>query len=255
MKNKYLLLMMLLCFACFGVARAAVVQIGETESAFHHSPTHSGYYWYVDDVIVRQTPTCPEPTNVTVTATTSNGFTATFTPGDSNQNIWICYWSTVNEVLTNQNFFSITETTFTVDWHSALQPGTTYYLWIGALCPDETYSWSQPTTFTTSTPMTIPFNEEFADGSNVAPEGWAIYSGWLNDVMAGTATLTPVTVNNYWRFGSANGVFGSHAYFNIFGVNRKHWLVTPQVTMENNCQLSFELALTKYAGTLQILCV
>ena len=121
---------------------------------------------------------------------------------------------------------------------------------IGALCPDGTYSWSHPTIFTTRSPMTIPFHEEFADGSTAIPEGWARYIGLLSEVMAGT----PLTsTNSAWSFSNYNHAFNGsfHACTNIYGKNRKHWLVTPEVSMSGDCLLSFDLAYTAYDGFIQ----
>lgn len=95
----------------------------------------------------------------------------------------------------------------------------------------------------------VPFNEPFATAS--IPEGWNIYVALLDNVMNGTENLSSIT--GIWNFGTYNGAFNNdnHAYVNIYGTGRKHWLVTPEVHIESNCQLSFDLALTKYNGTLQ----
>ena len=45
MKNKFLPLMMLLCFTCLGVARAEVVTIGSGDGTSSYLPTYS-YYNY-----------------------------------------------------------------------------------------------------------------------------------------------------------------------------------------------------------------
>lgn len=86
-------------------------------------------------------------------------------------------------------------------------------------------------------------NEDFSTGE--LPTGWARYSGLLSDVMNGTA-LTP---NTAWAFGTANFVFDSHAYLRISGANCYSWLVTPTFAMEDNVQLTFNLALTLQTGT------
>ena len=125
------------------------------------------------------------------------------------------------------------------------EPNTTYDFRVKQYCTNGYESDWAYTSFTTF--AEVPFTESFEATS--IPDHWQIYSGLLNDVMAGTAQLTPTT--GYWRFDTINGVFDNHAFLNIYNSNRKHWLVMPQVEMEENCQLSFELALTKYSGTLQ----
>ena len=131
-----------------------------------------------------------------------------------------------------------------------LYPNTSYDVRVLQHCPNGYQSdWEQISFTTLPAPMTVPFSESF-DATSI-PDHWARYIGLLNDVMAGTASLSSVT--SIWNFGTYNGAFSNsnHAYINIYGTGRKHWLVTPQVAMENNCQLSFELALTKYIGTMQ----
>ncbi len=90
----------------------------------------------------------------------------------------------------------------------------------------------------------IPLTEAFATTS--APTGWAKYSGLLSDVMGGTALTT---TSSGWNFSTGNGVFDNHAKVNLYGTSCKYWLVTPTLLMENNVQLTFELALTAYSGT------
>ena len=128
------------------------------------------------------------------------------------------------------------------------QPNSTYDLRVLQYCTNGYISdWDQISFTMPPEPMSIPFTESF-DATSI-PNRWTRYTGLLNDVLTGTATLTPY--NGGWAFGASNGVFDNHARLNIWSNTIKHWLVTPQVTMENNCQLSFELALTKYSGTMQ----
>ena len=126
-----------------------------------------------------------------------------------------------------------------------LNPGTDYQFRVRSYCSDNN-SYSQWVTSSFTTSYDIPFEEDFLSSS--IPSNWTKYTGLLSDVMGGTA-LTPT--GNGWYFDNRNNVFDNHAYLNIFGTNCKYWLVTPQVFMENNCQLTFDLALTKYTGTLQ----
>ena len=93
-----------------------------------------------------------------------------------------------------------------------------------------------------TTPTAIPLIEEF-DASSI-PTGWAMYMGKLAD--NGTASLTSYPYA--WKFSTGNGVFDSHAQLNIYSNNQK-WLVTPPLLMEDNVQLSFDIALTAYSGT------
>jgi hypothetical protein len=85
---------------------------------------------------------------------------------------------------------------------------------------------------------------ETFDNTSV-PAGWMKYSGLVDDVVAGTATLS--STSSGWLFDNTN-VFGQyHAKVNIFGTSCKYWLVTPEVTPSNGT-FTFDLALTDYAN-------
>ncbi len=80
------------------------------------------------------------------------------------------------------------------------------------------------------------------DASGV-PAGWTRYSGLVDDVIAGEATLT--SVSGYWNTTStALGQYNMK--LNIYGTTIKHWLVTPEFRLSQN--LSFDLALTDYGN-------
>ena len=82
--------------------------------------------------------------------------------------------------------------------------------------------------------------------SRFCPDDWSVYEGSLNN--DGTATLTPN--QHALNFENTNGVFDSHAVFNIYGDTRCEWLVTPQTMIHDSYTLRFDLALTTYNGTL-----
>ena len=128
-----------------------------------------------------------------------------------------------------------------------LDPATSYNFRVRANCTNEHESeWVYFNFTTLRTPVTVPFTEPFTNG---IPANWNKYTGLLSDVMGGTA-LTPIT--NGWGGGNFNNVFDTHTRLNIFGSNVNDWLVTPLVEIQNNdYQLSFDLALTKFSGMLQ----
>ena len=99
-----------------------------------------------------------------------------------------------------------------------------------------------------STAAGLPLIEAFATTS--VPTGWTRYNTLLtDDVLNGITALTSYTGG--WNFSSGNGVFDNHARVNIYGSSCKYWLVTPSLPMEDNVQLTFDMALTKYSGDLQ----
>lgn len=123
-----------------------------------------------------------------------------------------------------------------------LAPSTSYQVQVQAACESED-SWSAAISFKTA--YGTPFEEKFATTS--IPDDWARYSGLLEDVLDGGALTT---TTSGWNFGTANGVFNNHAKINIYGTSYKYWLATPAVYVSDNVQLTFDLALTKFSGTL-----
>ena len=89
-------------------------------------------------------------------------------------------------------------------------------------------------------------DEQFAATS--IPTGWSLSNTLLtDDVLNGTTTINSSTGG--WIFGSANGVFNTHARVNIYGTGCKYWLITPAISVPADATFSFDLALTAYSGT------
>ncbi|MBQ7438592.1 MAG: fibronectin type III domain-containing protein [Paludibacteraceae bacterium] len=122
---------------------------------------------------------------------------------------------------------------------SGLSANTAYRVQVQPVCA-EADTWSSVFTFKTA--YGVPFEEHFTASST--PADWSLYSGLLSSVQSGTA-LTSATYG--WSFGTRNSIFGSsHAYSNIYGTSSNKWLATPAITLTEDVQLSFDLALTKY---------
>ena len=125
-----------------------------------------------------------------------------------------------------------------------LSANTKYMVRVQSVCDGGiTSSWK---TLHFNTSLSAPFVEAFASYGTLS--NWGRYTGFLNDVMNGTATLTSGSI---WGFGNNNDVFDNHAYINIYSATACDWLVTPQVYMQADCQLAFDLALTQYSGSQQ----
>ena len=142
---------------------------------------------------------------------------------------------------TDENYlnYPTSATAFSLE---GLMPGTEYNVRVQSVCGDNVSGWKS---ITFQTLFGIPLVEEFGTST---PNGWAMYTGLADDVVAGTATLTAATSG--WTFGTGNGVFDNHARINIWGTSCNKWLVLPELVMENNVQLQFDMALTAYSGTL-----
>ena len=188
---------------------------------------------------------CERPETLETSDVTSTSALLTWTGGEGTYNVE--YKKTSDEEWTSL----LTNSTLTQFELSGLAPGTNYQARVQSTCGTDpetgdpvTSSWKS---VNFATMFGIPLIEPFA--ATTIPYGWNRYSGLLSDVMSGTA-LTPIS--SYWNFGpGSNGVFDSHTYINNYSTGHYFWLVTPAVLMEDNVELSFDLALTRYSGTLQ----
>ena len=182
-------------------------------------------------------PTCTKPSDMLISNVTPTGATVAWTSDVNNYNL---EYKKASE--SEWTSMGLAANTYTL---TNLTPNTAYSVRVQAVCDtDLTSGWLNGNF---STPAGIPLIEPFATSS--VPSGWSKYIGLLDDVMAGT--LAPATTTSGWMFNTNNGVFDNHARLNIYGDGCKYWLVTPSLVMENNVQLTFDLALTKYSGTLQ----
>ena len=204
---------------------------------------YTGYYrCYIDDILVKTLPTCIKPTLANVNSETieANQASVQWTENGSATS-WVIEYSTSSSFT---NATSVTQSGIPAKILDGLNPATIYYVRVKASCGGgEESDWSNTVSFTTL--FGIPFVEEFATTS--APTGWTRSNTLLtDDVLNGTTTIN--TYSGGWSFGTGNNVFDSHAKANIYGTTAKYWLITPTVPMENNVQLSFDVALTKYSG-------
>ena len=156
-------------------------------------------------------------------------------------------WNTYGQTLFNLLYTDGTamDTLYSVECPYLLEgltPSTAYGIKVQAACAGESGSWSSLATFKTA--YGTPFEEKFNE--TTIPTDWNQYSGLLSDILAGTKDLSSASL---WYFGANNGVFDSHARVNIYGTSRYQWLVTPNINLTGDVQLTFDLALTKYSGT------
>ena len=181
-----------------------------------------------------------KPTALACTSTTATTASLTWTAGGT-ENAWeIAYSTTSNFNPEDATIESVNTNSATL---SSLTAATTYYAKVRASIGDEYSNWSSEISFTTG--YASPYNQPFASSS--IPSGWNQYSGLLADVLNGTA----LTSGSGWKFGTSNGVFDSHTNSNLYGTSCKYWLVSPNVEVGSNDQLTFNLALTAYSGTTQ----
>lgn len=207
---------------------------------------------YIDDINIDITPTCFEPSGVTVSAITASGANVSWTapslvPGSGYE----YYYSTSSLAPTALTAPSGTSTTTSASL-SNLMSATTYYLWVRSACgatdksiwtpvtvfvtncvPVQTYSQSFDTTPTdvlpqcwTSIGSTVGNAKVYAYSSSVAsaPNALYIYSTTTSTGMASTPELTGLDTNN------ATVSFKGRANFTVGGNVEIGYLTNPADT-------------------------
>jgi nitrogen regulatory protein PII-like uncharacterized protein len=175
---------------------------------------------------------CDMPASLVVSNITADGATVTW-EGEGSQ------WNLRYKASTDSEFTVVNGLTNMSYTLSGLDETTTYSVGVQTVCTGST-SFFRSAAFTTV--AGIPLVEEF--GTSI-PTGWVMYKGLLSTIADGTA-LTPA--GSGWSFGTGNSVFDNHARVNIYGTSCQNWLLMPTLMMENNVQLTFDLALTVYSS-------
>ena len=185
-------------------------------------------YYYIDDIVVEEIPSCFIPTGFANTSVDVN--TATFIwQAGNNETAWnIQYKKATDNDWSNP--IAVDETTYTL---TGLQRATTYEARVQANCAEDDQSdWTNPVSFTTECGIwTIDaqnaFTEDFenVDASNFPPTCWQKFSYDMSGY-------------NYWYLNSNNGL-GSSAAFSYWSEGYA-FLVMPQMHIDGNAVLSFD---------------
>ena len=186
--------------------------------------------------------TCEKPTAVDVTGVTANSATVNFSGGGSSIYVLQYKKSSVSSWDDAEKVSNLTTTSYTIE---GLESNTAYDVRVSCVCGDAT---SSPKAASFTTAIALPYLETFDKSST--PSGWSNKSGLLNQDLS--VTLTDYTPSGYsgWTMGEGNGVFNSHAKIDVYGASCKYWLISPAIPMIAGQQLSFDVALTAYSGTL-----
>ena len=160
--------------------------------------------------------------------------------------------------ITELTVCAMTPPTITTNTFTGVSTSIPVYVPIGTVAAYQAAQyWSRFTNFIGSASVNtsvvaLPYEQPFDD--NNAPEGWNAYTGWLNWSYS-SSTYTNVTLTpqaNAWDFGQPNGVFDSHAFTMLGNTsNECKWLISPTIILgdANNVFLSFDLAMSRWAGT------
>ncbi len=159
-----------------------IVTSTATSNFVDFTPTTTGVYYfgfnaysdanmnqlYVDDIAIDVTPTCSEPTALTVSNITTTGGTVSWTAATpAPANGYDMYYSTANTAPTatsTPNATAITGTTYTIP---SLSPSTKYYIWVRSACSaTDKSAWSELTTLTTlCSTGNLPYIVDFENAS------------------------------------------------------------------------------------------
>ncbi|WP_432669992.1 GEVED domain-containing protein [Flavobacterium sp. SM2513] len=207
-------------------------------------------YLQVDDIVVKETPSCVPPaipTVTNITATTANvNWIASSTAATEGYDY---YYSTSNVAPTAATTPSESVLAgITIAELSGLTAVTTYYVWVRSKCSTTDVSaWSYSATFTTPcASYNTPFAQDFA---TYLPSCWSTAS-------AGTIATGPTNaVAGIWAADGFlnNGLTGA-ARINLYSTNRIGWLITPTLntTVGENYTFTFDYGVTAYTGSAQI---
>ena len=126
------------------------------------------YYLFLDDFLFEESSRCLEPTNVQVTSVTTDDANITWEPG-GDESAWDIY---VTDDIDDVPDESTTPTYSNIDNLGTyniydLVPGTTYYVYVRAICgDDEVSAWSSYAVFNTECePMALPYSYGFEDAT------------------------------------------------------------------------------------------
>lgn len=205
----------------------AVPDIASAVQAYHDfTPSVSGVYYigfniysaanqynlYIDDILIMESPTCIEPTGVSVSGINANGASVSFTapstvPGSGYQ----VYYSTTNTAPTASTVLDATNSV-TVPASPAtltgLNPATTYYVWVRSDCGAGDLSmWSIGTSFITACLPVADLFENFDSYTTgaIVPTCWARIVPASNPGSQTITTTTPASgTRNIYQYASAS---------------------------------------------------
>ena len=202
----------------------------------------------IDDVEVHPIPDCSEPTDLTVTATTSTTATLQWTANGGETSWHIQYKRAEDEwpdtyQIANQNPFTL----------EGLTPGTAYKARVRAVCAvTETSDWTDYASILT--PFITPYYEDlesYLNNPSFLDKGWQYArSASIEEILTNAVNLEE---NPYsWQFGHysftdpSNGMlyfndYIAHIYVNM--ANGADCLITPSIELGEGYQLSFDLGL------------
>ena len=125
--------------------------------AFRHRSGSTSWYWFVDDILVEEIPSCLKPTDLTITSTTTNSATINWTASGHGEAGYE-YIAVPSGQTPNWN--NATYTTNTSGTLSELDSYKNYDVYVRAACGNNDYSEAISTTFHTELDCGNGYNEQ-----------------------------------------------------------------------------------------------
>ena len=164
-------------------------------------------------------PTCDKPSGIAASDVTAHEATLAWADGSGVYNV---EYKKASDTIWTSLLTTTTENSIVL---SNLVPTTAYQARVQSVCADlDTVSGWKSCNFTTM--IGLPYTASLATQGD-----WIKASGLLEDVLAGSATLS--TTTSGWFFGARNGVLGAnHAYINVYGTSIKYWIISPEIPLD-----------------------
>jgi hypothetical protein len=200
---------------------------------------------FIDDVVIEEIPTCPEPSLLGHYALFYDSVALKWTNGLADS-IW--------EIQYGPSGFTLGTGTTIIDNNDSiafggLTPSTNYQVYLRSICKvGDSSSWIGPYNFATPCSFyTPPYTEDFTTYSfSVNPTCWEEAKGQLT--VNSTLTMGTSLWSNRASFAN-NGLGNNSAVMNIYSTNRFEWLISPSIDLGSGTipyQVEFDVAITDY---------
>jgi hypothetical protein len=245
---------------------------------FYSAANYGSGAIFVDNIRIDNPPACPKPTELAYSEVGKHSVKLSWTNG-AEETAWnVAYKADGDAEYTIQ---SADSNPYTL---SGLEAETDYVVKVQADCGDSQSDWSNEVNFTTPIACMTPLltNSSISDitassaqvswagdaesyvlsyrtaayvaglaesfDASGIPSGWARYSGLVDDVIAGTATLA--TTTSGWTT-TTYALGTNNMKVNVYGTSCKYWLVTPEFLLPTGTTepMSFDLALTDFGNS------
>lgn len=220
---------------------------GFLDIVLNQSYTGSDADWSNIVVTIIETPTCPDPTALTVGNISSSGADISWTPFGSESDWEVVVQAAGTGVPTGAG----TATTSNPYPASGLAAATDYEVYVRANCLTDGFSgWVGPVTFTTACDVFVP--DYLQDFSTIIPNCW-------DEADDGDATTGPTNLgtSSWSEDGFLNNGFTGAYQINLWLASKSDWLLSPQFDLSTGgpYQVDFDFGIMQYgsstnAGTL-----